>query len=263
MSATESRALRLGALAVSVLYDLDLQPAGKGVVLTGPIPVEVSWVQFRQALAGHNPDSDAGRERLARWLLARREIAQLTLPELGERARPVGLPRGHSRHPGPTWVREHVPGSALDLGLGILGLDPRAPNEVMVVPTDVWVAAGIDPARWWFLARAYLKAMALLAARRNRLAPRDGLRPMGDCDVVTLLASMAYRSALVAGHDGMTTVAVPMRSRGWTDLRAIDPAFAVTAAALTAPAEQGFAGPLLVTADEVVLVATRTAPIYR
>lgn len=256
-------ALRLGALTVSVLYDVDLQPAEDGIVLTGPLPVTVSWAQCRQALAGHDPESDEGCRRLARWLVARRQIAHLAPGELAERVRPVGLPRGHTLHPGPAWVRDNVLGDALDLGLGIARVDRGAAHDVTVVPPDIWTAAGIDPALWWPRARGYLDAMCLLAVQRRAQAPRDVLQPMGDCDVVTLLGAKAYRTTLAAKDGGMTAVAVPMRSRGWTDLRAVDPAFAVTAAALTAPEERGFAGPLLVTPDEVVMIATRAAPNYR
>jgi hypothetical protein len=77
---------------------------------------------------------------------------------------------------------------------------------------------------------------------------------MGDCDVVTLLGSRTFRQAVVAGiADGMRTVAVPMRTRGWLDLTRVDPAFSAAAARLTATEERGFERPLLVTRDEVVL----------
>lgn len=253
-------ALRLGALAVAVLHDLDLQPSVDGIVLTGGTPVEVSWAHCRQALAGSAPDSSQGRARLARWLSARHLIAQLTPAELADRARPVGLPRAHPLHPGEGWAIEHVPGHTLDLGLGIGAAGTEAAHGVLVIPADVWVVAGIDPAPYWPAARAYLDAMSLLAVQRWGRLQREDLRPMGDCDVVTLLASMPYRAALVAGRAGMTGVAVPMRSRGWTDLRAIDPAFAVAAAAATAPEDRGFPRPLLVTADELVMVAEHGRP---
>jgi hypothetical protein len=53
--------------------------------------------------------------------------------------------------------------------------------------------------------------------------------------------------------DGMRTVAVPMRSRGWLDLNRVDPAFSAAAARLTAPDERGFSRPLLITREEVAL----------
>jgi len=256
-------ALRLSALMVSVLYDIDLRPTEDGIVLTGPLPVAVSWAQCRQALAGHDPESDTGCGRLARWLVARQRIAHLTPAELAERARPVGLPRGHVLHPGPAWVRDNILGDTLDLGLGIVGGGSGTAHEVMVVPPEAWSAAGIDPAPWWPIARGYLRTMSMLAVQRRARTRRDILRPMGDCDVVTLLAAKEYRTPLAAADGGMAAVAVPMRRRGWTDLRAIDPAFAATAASLTAPEERGFAGPLLVTPDEVVMIARRAAPSYR
>ena len=52
----------------------------------------------------------------------------------------------------------------------------------------------------------------------------------------------------------MRAIAVPMRSRGWLDLRGIDPAFSLAAAALTDPVDRGFHRPLLLTAEEVALV---------
>jgi len=253
-------ALRLGVLAVSVLHDLDLEPANDGIVLTGSIPVGVSWAQCRQALAGSDPDCDDGRDRLSRWLFTRRWIADLTPAQLAERARPVGLPRQHTLHPGHDWVLDHVRGDALDLGLGIVGLKPGAADDVVVVSPDVWAAAGIDPAPWWPQACTYLTAMGRLAVDRWRRKPGAVQRPMGDCDVVTLLGSMNYRKALVLERGGMTGMAVPMRSRGWTDLCAVDPAFAITAAAATAPEERGFIRPLLVTSHEVVMVPDRRPP---
>ena len=102
------------------------------------------------------------------------------------------------------------------------------------------------------MARDYLERMGALAAAR--LAGNPVLRPIGDCDVVTLLGSRALREALCA-HDGtgMRAAAVPMRRRGWLDLSRIDPAFTAAAAAATSPDERGFARPLLLTADEVAL----------
>lgn len=263
MPVPDIAALRLAALTVSVLNDIDLQPTEDGIVLTGPAPVAVSWAQCRLALAGHKPESEDGCSRLASWLVARRAVSEPTSAELARQARPVALPRGHRLHPGPDWVREHVLGGILDVGLGILIADRESARDVLVVPPSVWAAAGIDPAPWWPLARDYLSAMSLLAAQRRLRAPRDVLRPMGDCDVVTLLADRGFRAPLAATAGGMAAVAVPMRRRGWTELRAIDPAFAVAAAALTAPEERGFAGPLLVTPDEVVLLPTRASPSYR
>jgi len=93
-----------------------------------------------------------------------------------------------------------------------------------------------------------------MAAERMERTPNAPLRPMGDCDVVTLLGSMTFRAAIVTDvADGMRTVAVPMRSRGWLDLSRVDPAFSAAAARLTAPEERGFSRPLLVTREEVAM----------
>ncbi|MDP9433783.1 MAG: hypothetical protein M3P93_00700, partial [Actinomycetota bacterium] len=53
---------------------------------------------------------------------------------------------------------------------------------------------------------------------------------------------------------GMAAVAVPVRRRGWSRMQLVDPAFAPAVAAATDPPERGFPRPLLVTADEVVMV---------
>jgi hypothetical protein len=86
------------------------------------------------------------------------------------------------------------------------------------------------------------------------------LRPLGDCDVVTLLGSRALRSALAAEAGGMAAVVAPMRRRGWTRLATIDPAFGPAAAAATAPEERGFPRPVLLTADELTVVPLGGAP---
>ena len=93
--------LRRGLLAVSVLHDLDIEPAALGVTLTGPPSVWVSHGECRRALAGADPETPVGRERLSRWLLARRWAADVPLEHLRERLRPVGLPVDHLLHPGP------------------------------------------------------------------------------------------------------------------------------------------------------------------
>lgn len=254
-------ALRRCALAASVLHDVDLVPDVDGVVLTGPTSVPVSWPDCQRALAAAEPESALGRQRLARWLLARRWVADRTLEGLRDAARPVGMAVGSECHPGPDWVRRRVLGGALHLGLGLLGLDRTRPDLVVVAPESVLRAAGIDGDPWWSGAVHYLERMGRLATVRWAREPDAALRPMGDCDVVTLLGSATLRSALAGGPSGgMRAVAVPMRTRGWLDLSRIDPAFALVAAAATEPAERGFDRPLLVTADEVVLPAAGGRP---
>ena len=251
MQAPDSLELRRLALAVSVLDDVDIVPLEDGVLLTGDVPVEVTWLELRRALAGADPSDDLGRFRVRAWLRGRRIAAEVHVDHLRTQARPVGLPIDHPLHPGLDWVRQRVLGDALDLGFGFVGVGAD-PDEVVVVPQGALDAAGVDPSPWWPVARDYLERMGTVAAQR--LATNPVLRPIGDCDVVTLLGSRTLREALCS-HDGtgMRAAAVPMLRRGWLDLTRIDPAFTAAAAAATAPHERGFSRPVLLTADEVAL----------
>jgi hypothetical protein len=163
-------------------------------------------------------------------------------------------------HPGDSWAQLHVLGEALDVGIGFVGLAPGRPDDVVVVPEGVLRAYGIEGSRWWPSALSYLEDMGAMAVVRWRRNPRHPLRPMGDCDVVSLLGSAVLRGALAGDQGGMRAIAVPMRSRGWLDLRGIDPAFSLAAAALTDPADRAFERPLLITADEVALVPAGGRP---
>lgn len=253
--------LRQCALAVSVLDDIDIEPAGDGLRLPGAPVLDVAWWEVRRALAGTAPTSTAGHRLLARWLHLRRRLAERTLPELAEMARPVGVPTGDSNHPGVGWVRMRVLGDTLDLGLGFIGLDPAAPDRVVVVPQGMLDAAGIAAGAWWPAAHGYLERMGALAAARWQRNPSDVVRPMGDCDVVTLLGSAALRAAICTGPSGgMRAVVVPMRARGWLDLSRIDPAFAIAAYAATDPEDRGFERGLLITRDEVVMTPAGGRP---
>ncbi|HEU5034102.1 MAG TPA: hypothetical protein VFT62_04995 [Mycobacteriales bacterium] len=248
--------LRRCALAVAVLHDLDVIPAIDGIVLPGPPAVEVPWTECRRALGGVEPETDDGRHRLARWLLLRRWLADHSLDDLVERARPFGAAVESPLHPGLDWVRRRVLGDALDIGIGFVGLDPRDVDRVLPVPQLLLDSAGVDADAWWPSTVVYLEQMGTMASERLVRTPEAPLRPMGDCDVVTLLASLTFRAALVEGvPDGMRTVAVPMRTRGWLDLSRVDPAFSAAAARLTAPEDRGFSRPLLVTREEVALPA--------
>lgn len=258
MQAPDDLELRRLALAVSVLDDVDIVPLDDGVMLTGPTPVEVSWRELRRAVGGADPDGDLARSRVAAWLHGRRVAVDHHPEDLRERARPVGLPVDHPLHPGLDWVRHRVLGGALDLGFGFAGVGGD-PDEVVVVPQGALDAAGVDPMPWWPVARDYLERMGAVAA--ERLAASTTLRPIGDCDVVTLLGSVSLRTALCAlDGTGMRAAAVPMRRRGWLDLTRIDPAFTAAAAAATADAERGFSRPLLLTVDEVTLAPEGGAP---
>jgi hypothetical protein len=250
----EPTQLRRCALAVAVLHDIDVVPATDGIVLPGPPQIRVSWVECRRALAGADPESDDGRVRVARWFTMRRWLSDRPVEDLVERARPYGASVTSPLHPGLDWVRRRVLGDALDLGFGFVGIDPFDPDLVVPVPHALLRAAGIDPTPWWSTSVVYLEQMGEMAAQRLARSPKSPIRPMGDCDVVTLLGSRTFRQAIVAGvSDGMRTVAVPMRTRGWLDLTRVDPAFSAAAARLTATEDRGFDRPLLVTRDEVVL----------
>ncbi|MCW2667463.1 MAG: hypothetical protein JWN57_2425 [Frankiales bacterium] len=246
--------LRLGVLAVSVLHDVDVDPSENGVVLPGWPDVWVPWSECRRALAGHDPESEEGRTRLAAWLLARRWCADVGPVELRDMLRPVGLPVDHFLHPGLDWVCERVLGDVLDLGFGAVGLDGNDLDKVVLVPPSALDHAGIDAGAAWLDAAAYLEDMGRLAVTMARRDARGQLRPIGDCDVVTLLGARSLRTGLAADHDGLGAAVVPMRRRGWTQLALIDPAFGPAAARATSPAERGFDRPLLITADEVTQV---------
>jgi hypothetical protein len=252
--------LRRGVLAVSVLHDVDIEPAPLGVTLTGDPTVWVSWGECRRALAGHDPETSDGRERLSRWLLARRWAADVSLESLRERLRPIGLPVEHVLHPGLDWVRRRTLGDALDLGLGAVDIDPDDPDHVVLLPQPLLDAVGLDAEVEWTAAEAYLERMGAIAAERMKLDPKGMLRPIGDCDVATLLGSTTLRTAIAEAAGGMGAVVVPMRRRGWTRMALIDPAFGPAAAAATAAYERGFSRPLLVTAEELALAAEGGTP---
>ena len=241
-------------LAVCVLHDLDIEPTALGINLPGTPPVWVPWAECRRALAGYDPET-TGRQRLADWLHARRWAADLSPEHLVQRLRPVGLPVDHVLHPGLDWVRERVLGDALDLGLGAVGLDPADPDRVVLLPAPVFDDAGLDQEVLWPNARMRLEELGALAVERLRRDTKGLLRPLGDCDVVTLLGSRRLRAALAEDAHGMGAAVVPMRNRGWTHLALIDPAFGPAAARATEPENRGFTRPLLVTADELTEVA--------
>ena len=246
-------------LAVSVLHDVDVEPGPDGVVLPGSPDVHVPWSECRRALAGHDPEGD-GRTRLAAWLLARRWCADLGGEALELALRPVGLPVEHVAHPGLDWVRERVLGDALDLGFGAVGLVPRDPDRVVLVPPTALDAAGIDADVAWTGARRWLEDMGAMAYERLVRDPKGVLRPYGGCDAVTLLGARSLRAALAEAGGGLGAAVVPMRTRGWTRLALIDPAFGPAAAAATPAAERGFDRPLLITADELTVAAEGGRP---
>ena len=249
-----------GSLAVSVLHDVDLETSGFGMTLTRAPRVWIPWSECRHALAGQHPETAAGRRRLADWVLVRRWAADAGRQALVEALRPVGLPFDHVLHPGLDWVRERVAGAVLDLGLGAVGLDPRDPDRVVLLPVPALDDAGVDLDDAWSRASAWLEGMGALAAERVRLDAKGQLRPYGDCDAATLLGARSLRTALATEAGGLAAAVVPMRRLGWTRLALIDPAFGPAAAAASHDEDRGFSRPLLITADELALVPEGGSP---
>jgi hypothetical protein len=241
-------------LAVSVMHDVALGPTDAGALMAGVPQITVTLTDVAAAIRDADPNSPSAHARLDLWLRVRRAIAERSLDELAESLRPVALPVGHELHPGPSWVRQRVLGGCLDLGIGFAGLFRGQPDSVVVTPQSALDAAGIDAGPWWRGANEYLENMGALATSRWRREPRSPLRPMGDCDVITLLASAVFRGALCADAGGMRAVAAPMRNRGWLELSRIDSAFALSAAAITDDENRGFPRPILLTIDEVTIV---------
>jgi hypothetical protein len=248
-----SAALRETLLAAQVLDDIDLELHADGVTLVDGTPIPIRWSSILAATGGAPLGSNRARHRIVAWLRLRRRIADFPADLLFEQSRALGLPTGHALYPGRGWVRTQVLGDALVLGLGVLGLDPAKPDDVEVVPASIWRSAHINPALLWEACHPHLERMGGLAAVRWRRDGENVLRPMGGCDVVTLLGSRSLRAALVRDAGGMRPVVAPMRTRGWTSLSRLDPAFGPAAAEATDHHDRGFRRPVLVTADEVVL----------
>ncbi len=246
--------MRRTVLMVSVLDGVDLLPGDDGIVLPptdhGP-SVTLTWSEVARAVGSASAESTTARVRVRTWLRLRRALADLLDP--ATRARPVGLPVDHVLHPGASWARHRVLGGALHLGTGFVGLLDD-PDAVAVLPPGLLDAAGLDDRPWWPTLARYLEEKGAVAADRVARDPGGPLRPIGDCDVLTLLGSTRFRAALCASDPlGLRTAAVPMRRRGWLDLGRVDPAFAVAAAWATDDVDRGFTRPVLITRDEVAL----------
>ena len=276
----ESTALRRAVLAVTLLDQGDLaelEVVEGGVQRGGrhPSPV-LAWDEL--LLAGGDPNDESGepvrRRRIARWLRIRLLVHDLVEgPGVADRdaaaqavvgrVRPQALPQDHALHPGPGWTRHTILGGALDLGLALRGIDDDGrsdPEAVGILPAGLLETAGLDARAGAERADRYLQDMADLGAQRFALDASSVLRPLGDADVVTLLASRTYRLALLDGQ-GMRSAAVPVRTRGWLDLGRLDPAFAISAAQLTEPDDRGFLRPVLITRDEVAVVREGGSPV--
>ncbi len=265
----DTGALRRAVLAVSVLQDVDLDPADDGVRLRGRSGgVVLTWAALSQAVGPHPAVGEVGLTRLGTYLRLHKLVADLgsdAADLLAGRARALALPADHALHPGSGWLQEDLLGGALGLGVAVEGL-LGDPDAVVPLPADVAAAAGADTRAWWPAVREHAERMGALAARRLALEPprspgRAVLRPVGGCDVPTLLASSVLRAHLT-GQDGsgLRAVAAPMRSRGWYDLSRVDPAFVLAAWSATEPSDRGVARPLLVTADEVAPAASGGDP---
>jgi hypothetical protein len=261
--------LRRAVLAATVVADIELQPQDQGVTVLGPVAVELPWAELAGAVADLEDAHPDVPTRVTAWLRTREVLARLGPVELARRARPLGLAVAAHPAPPPGWARVQVPGGALHLGRGVVGVGVGVGvgagagadgDRVEPLVDAALMAGGAAPDVWWPSACTYLERMGTIAAERlpRLTAPTASaaavLRPIGGLDVVTLLGSRVLRAAL-AGADGtgMRAVAVPMRERGWVDLRGIDPAFAPAAAAATDTPARGFPRPVLVTADEVCL----------
>lgn len=259
---TDTVPLRRCVLAVSVLCDLDVQPADDGIRLSGREDTLVTWADISEAVAGHAPEGPIARHRVELLLRLRQFTADLgpaATQRLHAAARLVALPAGHTEHFGATWVQERLRGNALDLGIGVHGL-LGDPDRTTPLPPSVLAAAGIDPASWWPRLREHAERMgALCAARLTRDGSPGLIRPVGGCDVLALLSSRTLRRHLADGDSsGMRALAAPTRRRGWFDTSRIDNAFIRAAWSLTDEAERGMPAPLLITADDVSLPFTLT-----
>ncbi len=255
-------ALRRSVLAVAVLDDVDLEPGRDGVSVTGADgPVVVGWDRVRRALRGDAPESPAARVRVATLLRTSGLLAAGPPSDdwVTRHVRALALPPGHPLHPGPGWVVDQVRGGVLDIGLGLAEAPwPAAGGaDGVVVPLPPDGCDGLShavPAGWWLRAREHARRMGTLAAARVAGSAPGTMRPVGGCDVLTLLATRTLRTGLAASDGcGMRAVAVPVRHRGWYDLRRVDPAYVGAVWTATEEVSRGVARPLLVTRDEVTL----------
>jgi hypothetical protein len=237
--------LRKLALAVAVLYDVDLLPHDSGLLLTGAADVEVEWPVVAAVIEEvQGPDGRGASERsemaaLARWLIARRELA------VGAKLCVRGVPVQHTDHPGLRWIREVIAGDALSLGFGY-------GPESLPLPAGVIEHTGRDVATAWSQVRLELEKLGELAALRDKRHSQEAIRPLGGADVVTLLGARTLRRELAAGEgDGLAALIVPLRTRGWRARTISDPAYGPALAAAMPAEDRGFERPLLVTADEI------------
>jgi hypothetical protein len=253
-------ALRRGVLAASVLHDVPVEPIDGGVRVGASWDDRsgwalASWSELAGALDGADPETTPGRLRLRDWLRAR---AWACAGGDERRLVALALPVGHALHPGDSWVVDRVLGGVLDVGPA---LRPEQGGLATPLPPAAVLPGRLDLTDHWPVLRERVDELAALAVERIADGGPRVLRPVGGADVLTLLSSGQLRTHLATGDGtGLRAVAVPMRSRGWFDLARIDPAFVGAAATATAPEERGLARPLLVTVDEVAVVARPADP---
>ncbi len=257
MSRVDTPSLRQCVLAVSVLRDIDVTPSDAGVVIAGPRAAVVAWTAVRDAVGAHDPSGPTAQRRVETLLRLHRVASDLG-PAAAERfrsaARVLALPPGHAEHPGAEWVQEPLAGNALDLGVAVLGLLGEMGQTTPVAPS-VLRSINADPKAWWPELREHAERMGSLSAAR---LTRDGdtglIRPVGGCDVLSLLSSRALRQHLAQSDgSGLRVLAAPSRRRAWFNVSQIDPAFIQAAWSLTEDHERGMPIPLLITADTVTL----------
>jgi hypothetical protein len=253
-------ALRRLALAVAVLYDVDLCPDEAGLLLGSGEPLHVEWSVIASVIEraenARGSSESVLLDALADWLRARLAFVA------GGSLCALGMPARHVTHPGPAWIRERVPGGSLALGFGYR-CGPEQP--VIALPLGVLEHAGFSSsqsAQAWSRVRAELEDLGLVAVDRDRRHRAGPLKPVRGTDVITLLGAQSLRRELAAGEgDGMAALIVPLRVRGWRANSITDPAYGPAVAAAMSPQERGFERPILVTAEELAEVRAGGDPM--
>ncbi len=248
-------------LAVAVMDDLDVTPHGDGfeVARDGLL----TWEDIATALGdwAKHPAHPVSRARLATLITAARLVAAGGPAALARSMQVHVEPAASVLNPGSAWPVERVGAGPLVAGWGLVGV--AGTELTRPLPLSPSIRAAIRAAivagdLQWSSRRADVDRLTDLLTERLAQDVAAGrtvvLRPQRRTDVPTLLLSRGLRSWLAARDgSGMAAVAVPTRSRGWSDLRRIDPGFVRAAWSATEPLDRGFEAALLVTADDAVL----------